>query len=177
MNVNLHINATYNATHSHEIGQLYGFTPIKRSISYNISINIPKEHSRDEDNLKQTLTAAGICSGIINKIMESVKQIKEDDDTKYHSKMLETIHNHISLNPSRENSSILNLIIIGNSSNSDDNQENSPIVRNRPDIAALSVVYESSYISKVSGGDEQPQPINPKKKSFVQKLLKLFRWK
>lgn len=160
-----------NASHSREIDQLYGFTPIKRSISYNISINISKEHSRNEENLKQTLIASGIDSEIINQILESVKQIKEDDNIKYHSKVLETIQNHISLNPSRENSSsILNLIIIGN-------QENSPIVKNKPDIAALSVVYESIDFARISNIIEPSQQVKPKKETFIQKLLKLFQWK
>ena len=149
MEINIHIGSNYNVSHSKEISQLYGITPITRILSYNVPINILKEYCRDEDKIKIILTSSGIDSDTINKIINSTKDISILDNNEYHQKLMETINSHISKsrNVSRE---LSNMIIIGNMSNHSNliDDDNNETLRKSKEIAALSIVYEKQSTSQ-----------------------------
>jgi len=80
MEINIHIKSTYDVSHSKEIEKMYGFTPIKRSKSYNIPLSISKNSCSDVEKLKCVLVNSGVDSTNIRIILESIKQDNTRDE-------------------------------------------------------------------------------------------------
>jgi hypothetical protein len=87
MNINIHINS--------QLGRLYGFHPVERKKSYNVTLNFPKSICRDQEKIRDVLMACGCDSSTLRKIMHHICNIEEDDDDIYYSKIMDTIMSKI----------------------------------------------------------------------------------
>ena len=147
MEINIHINSTYNVSHSREIEALYGMNNVAKCLSFSVPLQISIDSCKDKEKLIQTLSNAGIDSSILKKIRESLPNATNYTSEQINSIVLEAFKAS-SLHASRELSGI---IIIGNRLNEEESKE-SPMLRSRSrlDLHALSVVIESSYMQKIS---------------------------